>query len=186
MSRLLIVRRPRRLCELFWTGCTTSCATSVGYRATGQLNFASTNAFQATRVFAQAVLSGMRLDDVTVEESPYARPESDAWDVKLKFFDPENLRRARQIFRFTVDVSDVMPVTLGEVRQWSVSSVIDRMPPQVPPVRRPDLVQPHTILDLMHGSDDGLMVRLMSVEHGCNLNDPPQFEASLFERRGSK
>lgn len=86
------------------------------------LNFASTNAFQATRVFAQAVLSGMRLDDVTVEESPYARPESDAWDVKLKFFDPENLRRARQIFRFTVDVSDVMPVTLGEVRQWSVSS----------------------------------------------------------------
>ena len=86
------------------------------------LNFAATNAFQATRVFAEAVTSGLRLDHVEVEQSPYARPESDAWDVKLKFFDPENLRRARQVFRFTVDVSDVMPVTMGEVRNWSVSS----------------------------------------------------------------
>ena len=86
------------------------------------LNFAATNAFQATRVFAEAVTSGLRLDHVDVEQSPYARPESDAWDVKLKFFDPENLRRARQVFRFTIDVSDVMPVTMGEVRSWSVSS----------------------------------------------------------------
>lgn len=86
------------------------------------LNFAATNAFQATRVFAEAVTTGLRLDHVEVEQSPYARPESDAWDVKLKFFDPENLRRARQVFRFTIDVSDVMPVTMGEVRSWSVSS----------------------------------------------------------------
>ncbi len=86
------------------------------------LNFAATNAFQATRVFAEAVTAGLRLDHVDVEQSPYARPESDAWDVKLKFFDPENLRRARQVFRFTIDVSDVMPVTMGEVRSWSVSS----------------------------------------------------------------
>ena len=86
------------------------------------LNFAATNAFQATRVFAEAVTTGLRLDHVEVEESPYARPESDAWDVKLKFFDPENLRRARQVFRFTIDVSDTMPVTMGEVRSWSVSS----------------------------------------------------------------
>ena len=86
------------------------------------LNFAATNAFQATRVFAEAVTSGLRLDNVEVEQSPYARPDSDAWDVKLKFFDPENLRRARQVFRFTIDVSDVMPVTMGEVRNWSVSS----------------------------------------------------------------
>lgn len=86
------------------------------------LNYAATNAFQATRVFAEAVTTGLRLDHVDVEQSPYARPDSDAWDVKLKFFDPENLRRARQVFRFTIDVSDVMPVTMGEVRNWSVSS----------------------------------------------------------------
>lgn len=86
------------------------------------LNFAATNAFQATRVFAEAVTTGLRLDQVEVEQSPYARPESDAWDVKLKFFDPENLLRAREVFRFTIDVSDVMPVTMGEIRNWSVSS----------------------------------------------------------------
>ncbi len=86
------------------------------------INFAATNAFQAARVFAQAVTSGMRLDTIEVESSPFARPDSDAWDVKLKFFDPDNLRRARTVFRFTIDVSDVMPVTIGEVRSWSVSS----------------------------------------------------------------
>ncbi|MFB2977960.1 hypothetical protein, partial [Microseira sp. BLCC-F43] len=44
----------------------------------------------------------------------------DCWDVKLKFFDPENSRRAKKVFRFTIDVRDPMPVTLGEVRSWSV------------------------------------------------------------------
>jgi hypothetical protein len=44
---------------------------------------------------------------------------SDCWDVKLKFFDPENSRRAKKIYRFTIDVSDTVPVTLGEVRSWS-------------------------------------------------------------------
>jgi hypothetical protein len=39
--------------------------------------------------------------------------------VKLKFFDPENSRRAKKIYRFTIDVSDTIPVTLGEVRSWS-------------------------------------------------------------------
>jgi len=45
--------------------------------------------------------------------------DSDCWDVKLKFFDPENSRRAKKLFRFTIDVSDIIPVTLGEVRSWS-------------------------------------------------------------------
>jgi cyanobactin maturation PatA/PatG family protease len=86
------------------------------------LNFSATNVFQATRVIADAVASGLQLDSVEVDQSPYARPESDAWDVKVKFFDPENLRRARQVFRFTIDVSDTMPVSMGDVRMWSVSS----------------------------------------------------------------
>lgn len=63
--------------------------------------------------------------------------------------------------------------------------VTDRMPPQVAPVRRPELVQPHTILDLRHGTDDELMMRLMSVVHGCNLNDPPRLDGAVIERRGS-
>ncbi|MEQ9549212.1 MAG: PatA/PatG family cyanobactin maturation protease [Coleofasciculus sp. G3-WIS-01] len=83
------------------------------------LNFAVTNAFQAAQTFSQAVAVGMELDSVTVEKSPFCRLDSDCWDVKLKFFDPENNRRAKKIFRFTIDVSDLVPVTLGEVRSWS-------------------------------------------------------------------
>jgi cyanobactin maturation PatA/PatG family protease len=83
------------------------------------LNFAATNAFQAAHTFAQAVADGMELDTIDVEKSPFGRQDSDCWDVKLKFFDPENNRRAKKVFRFTIDVSDILPVTLGEVRSWS-------------------------------------------------------------------
>ncbi|GET40930.1 S8 family peptidase [Microseira wollei] len=83
------------------------------------LNFAATNAFQAATTFATAVAEGMELDSITVEKSPFCRMDSDCWDVKLKFFDPENSRRAKKVFRFTIDVSDLIPVTLGEVRSWS-------------------------------------------------------------------
>lgn len=83
------------------------------------LNFAVTNAFQAATTFSQAVAEGMELDSITVEKSPFCRLDSDCWDVKLKFFDPENSRRAKKIFRFTIDVSDLIPVTLGDVKSWS-------------------------------------------------------------------
>ncbi len=83
------------------------------------LNFSVTNAFQAAQTFSEAVAIGMELDSITVEKSPFCRMDSDCWDVKLKFFDPENSRRAKKIFRFTIDVSDLIPVTLGEVRSWS-------------------------------------------------------------------
>ncbi|MFM6473843.1 MAG: hypothetical protein ACKPGH_10130, partial [Dolichospermum sp.] len=45
---------------------------------------------------------------------------SDCWYVKLKYFDPENGRSAKKVFLFTLDVSDRIPVTLGQVRSWSV------------------------------------------------------------------
>ncbi|MGK7955079.1 MAG: PatA/PatG family cyanobactin maturation protease [Crocosphaera sp.] len=85
------------------------------------LNFAATNAFQAVQTFSEAVAIGMELHSIEVEKSPFCRYGSDCWDVKLKFFDPENDLRAKRVFRFTIDVSDRTPVTLGEVRSWSVS-----------------------------------------------------------------
>jgi hypothetical protein len=39
--------------------------------------------------------------------------------LKLKFFEPENSRRAKKVFRLTIDVSDLIPVTLDDVRTWS-------------------------------------------------------------------
>lgn len=86
------------------------------------LNFAATNGFQAAETFRQAVAEGMELDSINVERSPFCRLDSDCWDVKLVFFDPENTRRARRVYRFTIDVSDVVPVTLGEVRSWATSA----------------------------------------------------------------
>lgn len=85
------------------------------------LNFAATNAFQAAQALTEATGKGMQLDRIETEKSPFCRMDSDCWDVKLKFFDPENDRRAKKVFRFTVDVSDQMPVTIGEVRTWFIS-----------------------------------------------------------------
>lgn len=91
------------------------------------LNFAATNAFQAASVFAQHLVpdgqgNSRQLANISVEKSPFCRPDSDCWDVKLAFFDPENDRRAMKIVRYTIDVADVMPVTIGEPRTWSANS----------------------------------------------------------------
>ena len=84
------------------------------------LNFAATNAFQAASTFAEAINTGMGLDSIEVEKSPFCRLNSNCWDVKLKFFDSENGSRAKKVYRFTIDVANLMPVTLGKVRSWSV------------------------------------------------------------------
>ncbi|AFY37270.1 peptidase S8 and S53 subtilisin kexin sedolisin [[Leptolyngbya] sp. PCC 7376] len=84
------------------------------------LNFAVTNTFQATSAFTEAIASGRKLDTIDVEKSPYCRLNSDCWDVLLTFFDPEHGRRSRQVFRFTLDVSDNIPVTVGKLKRWSI------------------------------------------------------------------
>ncbi|MHC5718610.1 MAG: PatA/PatG family cyanobactin maturation protease, partial [Nostoc sp.] len=84
------------------------------------LNFAATNAFQAASTFESAIISGMGLESIEVEKSPFCRLHSNCWDVKLKFFDSENSSRAKKVYRFTIDVANIMPVTLGQVRSWSV------------------------------------------------------------------
>ena len=85
------------------------------------LNFAATNAFQAAQTFSEAIGAGMELDSINIQKSPFCRIDSDCWDVQLKFFDPENNLRAKKVFRFTIDVSDLIPVTLGEVRSWATA-----------------------------------------------------------------
>ena len=85
------------------------------------LNAAATNAFQLEQVFVAAAAAGLQLDQIDVERSPICRLDSDCWDVVLYFFNPANvLGEARRAFRFTVDVSDVVPVFIGDIREWSV------------------------------------------------------------------
>ena len=63
----------------------------------------------------------MDLDTIEVERSPICRQYSDCWDVKLMFFNPSKVfEQARKVYRFTVDVSDVVPVMVGDVRSWFV------------------------------------------------------------------
>ena len=85
------------------------------------INYSATNAFNIERVFERAMKESLALDTIEVERSPICRMDSDCWDVKLVFFNPEKLFEvARRVFRFTVDVSDVVPVLVGSVRQWTI------------------------------------------------------------------
>jgi len=84
------------------------------------LNFSATNAFQIGIAISQGTAEDKVLDTVEVEKSPICRPDSDCYDVKLIFFDPENDSRSRTVFRFTIDVSDVIPVLIGSLRSWKM------------------------------------------------------------------
>jgi cyanobactin maturation PatA/PatG family protease len=85
------------------------------------MNYSATNAFQVSQVFGQALGQSMALDGIAVEKSPICRPESDCWDVVLTSFRPDDrMNRARMSYRFTVDVSDVLPVLVGPVRSWAI------------------------------------------------------------------
>jgi cyanobactin maturation PatA/PatG family protease len=83
------------------------------------LNYAATNAFQISIAVSKETMSDRVIETIDVAQSPICRPESDCYDVKLRFFDPDNLHRARTVKRFTIDVSDVIPVTIGQMRSWS-------------------------------------------------------------------
>ena len=85
------------------------------------LNYAATNAFMTAMAFSESLAKGMELDEISTEKSPFGRMDSDCWDILLKFFDPENNKRAKRIYRYTIDVSETMPVSIGIVHSWSVS-----------------------------------------------------------------
>jgi cyanobactin maturation PatA/PatG family protease len=83
------------------------------------LNYAATNALQTSVAISQETLNDRVIETIEVVKSPICRSDSDCYDVKLRFFDPENLQRSRTVKRFTIDVSDVIPVTVGRMRSWS-------------------------------------------------------------------
>ncbi len=85
------------------------------------MNYAATNAFEVERAFAAAQQEAMELDTIEIERSPICRPDSECWDVKIHFFYPERqVQTVRKVYRFTVDTSDVVPVTVGPMRSWFV------------------------------------------------------------------
>jgi cyanobactin maturation PatA/PatG family protease len=95
------------------------------------LNFAATNAF----IFADGVRQGLlsaryvpgpgeslySLDTINVVKSPYCRMDSDCWDVQVTFFDAEEVRRARVVYQYTIDVSGVTPVSLAPTHKFLIA-----------------------------------------------------------------
>jgi cyanobactin maturation PatA/PatG family protease len=85
------------------------------------LNYSAMNAYNTRRIFADVAKSGLRLDTVEVDRSVICRPESDCWDVTYRFFNPTQvLTQAREVYQYTIDVSDVVPVAVGPLRQWQI------------------------------------------------------------------
>ena len=82
------------------------------------INAAATNAFNISPVIEQAGEEGLTLRDLGVERSPLNRPGSEYYDVLLTFFDPRNREVAPMRARFTIDVSDTVPVPIGDPVIW--------------------------------------------------------------------
>jgi hypothetical protein len=64
----------------------------------------------------------LELDKVEVSQSPICRSNSgtNCWDVKLILFDPDQGHtQAKTVYQFIVDVSDIVPVIIGEMAEWS-------------------------------------------------------------------
>ncbi|MFO1430686.1 MAG: PatA/PatG family cyanobactin maturation protease [Candidatus Competibacteraceae bacterium] len=85
------------------------------------VNYAATNALKAAEIFKDVYELQLELDTIEVERSPICRPESDCWDIRLIFYNPEKVfQQARRVYLFTIDVSDVAPVVIRKVRSWSI------------------------------------------------------------------
>lgn len=120
--------RLRRLVQIFLDKVYFECRNLGAAPPDRALNFAATNAFQFASGIAQGLISGeivpsagnslYSLDSISVQRSPYCRMDSDCWDVLITWFDPENDRRAKSIFQFTIDVSDQLPVSLAPAHQY--------------------------------------------------------------------
>lgn len=83
------------------------------------INYAASNAYQMKEIFDDAYKEDLFLNKISAEPSPVSRPNSDCWDVVLEFFNPkERLTSARKLYRYTIDVSDIIPVTVGALRNW--------------------------------------------------------------------
>ena len=91
--------------------------------ASSALNFTVTNLFQTLVSFAATLAQGKQVGAIQVLKSPYCRIDSDCWDVQIKFFNPNNVFTAWTVIRYAVDVSDKLPVTLGDVVEWEAASL---------------------------------------------------------------
>jgi len=85
------------------------------------LNFTVTNGYQVAAAFLDAMHDGLQFIGYRTEYSPFARVGGMCWDVILQFNDPTRGSRSPREYRMTVDIADVLPVTVGRLRRWAAS-----------------------------------------------------------------
>ncbi len=83
------------------------------------LNFASMSAGRVLEIVEGTGGLDLVLDDIEVSRSAACRAGSECYDVRVKLFVPSDVTSAIRVFQFTVDVSDAVPVSIGDVSAWS-------------------------------------------------------------------
>jgi cyanobactin maturation PatA/PatG family protease len=82
------------------------------------LNYAATTAYRVVDVLSHVIPEKLELDDIRVAASAACRPGSECYDIDLRFFNPTEVRLPYLVFRFTIDVSDVVPVGVDDIKWW--------------------------------------------------------------------
>jgi hypothetical protein len=82
------------------------------------LNYLLANPVQLTMSAVIAQREGFTFGGLNILRSTFSRPYSECWDIELAFVDTENEFRAGLIHRHTVDVADILPVSVGALKAW--------------------------------------------------------------------
>jgi hypothetical protein len=82
------------------------------------LNYLMANPVQLAMSAVSAQREGFTFGGLNILRSTFSRPYSDCWDIELVFVDTEDEFRAGLIHRHTVDVADIMPVSVGKLKAW--------------------------------------------------------------------
>ncbi|HYW55308.1 MAG TPA: hypothetical protein VFF00_07220 [Candidatus Elarobacter sp.] len=84
------------------------------------LNYAATNAFMLQDMFIDVARHALVFDRLSVGPSPFCAPGGECYDVVFEFFDPmHRTETAKTVYRYTIDVSDVLPVLVDQPRHWA-------------------------------------------------------------------
>jgi cyanobactin maturation PatA/PatG family protease len=97
---------------------------SLGIRPQDRaINYAASNTTEITKMIKDAAENKggtMFFDNIEFEPSEICRPGSECWIIKINFFVHDQTDRSRRMYRFTVDVSDTVPVSLADMQDWFV------------------------------------------------------------------
>jgi hypothetical protein len=83
------------------------------------LNYATTSTFRVFEALNHIALTNFLLDDIEISRSAACRSGSECYDVRLRLFISSDIKASLRILQFTVDVSDTIPVNIGEVSAWN-------------------------------------------------------------------